>query len=143
MTIHEFAARYRLRIETTPDGEQIIPSNKRRFHHCHIYQHSLDGSVFALILAAVGPEELPRGYAERQKGALQALGSQISQRGDNEAIFLFDPENEALTHAICRAGKISRRRFVSLTDEQKAVLRERIGKINSLRKGAPNQGRVR
>jgi hypothetical protein len=133
MTIEQLAEKHRLKTEAQPDGERIIPSNKRRFHHCHIYQHSEDGSVFGLLLAAVGAEELPRGYVERQKGTLQALGSTISQQGDHEVAFLFDPENQALTEAICRAGKITRRRTVNLTEEQKVVLRERMARVNSAR----------
>ena len=135
MTVDEFAAKHRLKTEAQPEGEKIIPSNRRRFHACHIFQHSEDGSVFGLILAGVGTEELPRGYLERQKGPLQALGATVSQRGDNEAVFLFDPKNEALSAAICRAGKIPRRRVVNLTEEQKAVLRERMAEVNA-RKGA-------
>ena len=136
MTVAEFAAKYRLQTEAQAEGEKIIPSNKRRFHACHVFQHSEDGKVFGLILAGVGPDELPRGYVQRQEVALRALGATISQRGDNEAVFRFDPENDALSAAICRAGKIPRRRRVNLTDEQKTVLRERMAKLNSARKSA-------
>jgi hypothetical protein len=136
MTIEDFAAKHRLKTEAQPEGERIIPSNRRRFHACHIYQHSEDGSVFGLILAGVGAEELPRGYVERQKGPLLALGATISQRGDKEAVFLFDPENEAQSAAVCRAGKIPRRRFVNMTEEQRAEARERMAKINSAKRGA-------
>jgi hypothetical protein len=126
VTIQEFATKYRLKTESEAEGEKIIPSGPRRFHACHIFQHSDDGSVFGLILAGLGSGELPRGYVLRQEGHLAPLGATISQRGDNEAVFLFDPTNERLTGAILRAGKIRRRRLVKLTEEQKVKLRERL-----------------
>jgi hypothetical protein len=134
MTIEEFAEKHRLKIEITPDGEKIIPSRSRRFTDCHIFQHDDAGSVFGLILVGFRSQQLPQGYIERQKVALLALGSRASQEADNEAVFLFDPENEAQTKAVIVVGKISRRRVVNLSPEQKEALRKRMVEVNSARK---------
>jgi hypothetical protein len=133
--IQEFAKKHRLRVEVDPCGEEIIPSRVGRFADCHIYQHDIEGHVFGLILAGFRSQQLPQGYISQHKPLLQSLGCAITQEGDREAVFLFDPENDGQTRAVIEIGKISQRRIGrQLTPEQRQAAGARLTAARAARR---------
>lgn len=129
--IREFARQHRLKARTDACGELIIPGKTKRFTACHIYQHSDDGKVFGAILVGVGSAQLPRGYWFRAGKALTDAGCTISQSAEGEGTVLFNPSNRVSTSAVLSACKIYRRRTVTMSDERKQELRERLARMRA------------
>jgi len=129
--IRAFARTHRLRTKTDACGELIIPSRKRRFTGCHIYQHSMDGKVFGAIFVGVGSDKLPRSYWDRTKVALQDAGCTIAQNTGEEGTVLFDPSNRVSSGACLKFCKITPRRTVS--PEEREILVQRLAQSGSLK----------
>ena len=114
MTISQFAEKYRLKITRESSGDEqgdykIIQG--RLYKDANISEH--DGGRLACCWLT--KESRTAKFNSVKRECLQA-GMTVAQEGDNEAIFLFDPENDLQAKLAIKSVKAKVRR--QLTPER-------------------------
>ena len=110
MTIKEFAERYRLRLAKDDDGEPIIAG---RPDQTSIFEHAIDGSVFAAMFMTDGMKPPRTELFNKFKAACLTAKMTPSQIGDAEGTFLFDPNDRQQAVAAIKSAKARGKRRVN------------------------------
>lgn len=126
MTLQEFSERYKVKIKRDECGDEIIPGKlvrgcgpERPSYHHHIYP--LANGVFAVYL------NFPtKSRFKRAAQLLQSAGAQPVVTAEADGILSFDPANDSLVKRVLKVTRCRLRR--QLTEEQRAVMRERFKK---------------
>jgi hypothetical protein len=122
VTVQEFAKQYRLKLVRDPDGGDFIAG--RLYKDAVISEH--DNGMLAMCFLVDGRAGAPSRQAlfNRVKKESLDAGMRIAQEGDQEAVFVFDPEKPEQSKLAIRSirAKVKRQLSPEQVARQVAVL---------------------
>jgi hypothetical protein len=136
MLLSDFAAKYRLKVAADSCGDPIIPCQLSKDSNISDY----GDTELAISWITDGNKPSRTGLWNRTKLKCLAAGMRLSQEGDSEGVFVFDPADAVQAKLAIKSVKARAKR--KMTPERRAALALTLAKARCVARKACQEGLV-